>query len=75
MLKRAVLLLVLTPFLVKTHDMIADIFTKALEKSAFVKFRNNLMNVHGSLRDRLEHNYACTTGSVRRVIGDLMRKL
>ena len=55
--------------------MIADNFTKALEKSAFVKFHNNLMNVHGSLRDRLEHNYACTTGSVRRVIGDLMRKL
>ena len=75
MLKRAVLLLILTPHLVKTHDMVADVFTKALDKSAFVKFRNNIMNAHGSLRDRLEQSYTCTSGSVRRVIGDLMRKI
>ena len=75
MLKRAVLLLVLVPRLVKTDDMIADIFTKAVEKGSFVKFRNNIMNAHGSLRDRLELSYLCSVGSVRRVIGDLLRKL
>ena len=75
MFKRAVLLLILTPYLVKTDKMVADMFTKALDKSAFALFRNTVMNVHGSLRDRLELSYRCCTGSVRRVMGDLLRKL
>jgi hypothetical protein len=75
LLKRAVLLLILTPYLVKTTDMVADMFTKPLDGAAFTKFRNNTMNIHGSLRDRLELSYMCSVGAVRRAIGGLLRKL
>jgi hypothetical protein len=75
MFKRAVLLLILTPFLVSTNNMIADMFTKAIDKAAFTLFRNTAMNIHGTLKDRLELSYLCSTGSVRRVMGDLLRKL
>ena len=37
LIKRAVLMLLLKPFLIGTKDMIADIFTKALEKGSFIK--------------------------------------
>ena len=47
LIKRAVLLLLFRPYLIKTADMVADIFMKALEKGAFVKFRNRLMNASG----------------------------
>ena len=75
MFKRAVLLLILTPYLVGTHEMIADMFTKAIDKAAFTLFRNTAMNVHGTLKDRLELSYLCSAGSVRRVMRDLLRKL
>jgi hypothetical protein len=75
MFKRAVLLLILAPFLVSTNDMIADMFTKAIDKAAFTLFRNTAMNVHGTLKDRLELSYLCSAGSTRRVMRDLLRKL
>ena len=52
--KRAVLLLILSPFLVPTSDMLADIFTKATERGTFTRLRNAMMNVHGPLRHRLQ---------------------
>ena len=33
--------------------MIADIFTKALDKGTFIKFRNMMMNIHAPLREAL----------------------
>ena len=75
MFKRAVLLLILAPFLVSTNDMIADMFTKAVDTAAFTLFRNTAMNVHGTLKDRLELSYLCSAGSTRRVMRDLLRKL
>ena len=75
MLKRGVLLLVFAPYLIKTDFLIADLFTKALDKAAFSRFRNSIMTVHGSLRDRLEHSFSCSSGSVRRKIGDLLRQI
>jgi hypothetical protein len=67
--KRAVLLLIVEPFLVSTDQMIGDIFTKAVERGAFVKFRNSIMNTHGSLRQQLEEGYRASSGAIRRAIG------
>ena len=49
LVKRLYTLFVLTPFLILTEWMTADIFTKALAKDAFVKFRSNLMNTDASV--------------------------
>ena len=69
--KRAVLLLILTPWLVGTADMVADIFTKATDKATFTRLRNAMMNVHGPLRATLEKSFRATTGSLRRLVGSL----
>ena len=60
LIKRAVLLLIFRTFLVRTSDMIADIFTKATDKGTFTKLRNVVMNCNSSLRGSL----ASATGSV-----------
>ena len=69
--KRAVLLLILSPYLVKTDQMMADIFTKATEKAIFIRMRNAMMNVHGPLRGALERSYHASTGSLRRLAGSI----
>ena len=69
--KRAVLLLILSPVLVGTHDMVADTFTKATDKTTFCRMRNVMMNIHGPLRAALHKSFAATTGSVRRLIGSV----
>ena len=73
--KRAVLLLIMVPHLVTTDKMIADLFTKAVERVAFIKFRNSIMNVHGSLRENLHRGYNSTVGPVRRLAGALYEAL
>ena len=73
--KRAVLLLSLSPFLVTTDFMMADIFTKATDKATFIKMRNAMMNVHGSLRGALERGYQLSCGSMRRLAGSLYDRL
>ena len=75
LLKRAVLLLILSPFLVKTDDMMADMFTKALEKSTFYTFRNQAMNTQSSLRRKLEHGLSCTGGATHRLMHRLLQRL
>ena len=67
--KRAVLLLILKPYLVGTKDMMADMFTKAVDKPTFVRMRNGMMNIHGGLRSTLERSYNASTGQLRRLIG------
>ena len=64
--KRAVLLLILVPYLVTTDNMLADIFTKSVERGTFVRLRNHMMNIHGTLRQQLEANYSSAVGAVRR---------
>ena len=56
LLKRAVLLLIMTPFLVTTDNMLADVFTKATDKGTFAKMRGHLMNVNASLRGERERS-------------------
>ena len=53
LIKRAVLMLLLLPKLISTHCMIADLFTKALDKASFIKFRDVMMNNNAPLRDTL----------------------
>ena len=43
--KRLYTLLVVSPFLVLTKFMVADIFTKALDRDAFITFRDYMLNV------------------------------
>ena len=50
LIKRAVLMLLLAPYLISTHFMIADMFTKALDKASFIKFRDVVMNNHMCIR-------------------------
>ena len=75
LIKRAILLLLLTPYLVSTQFMLADIFTKAPEKAIFVRMRNRMMNVHSGLRSELmltmEIAHGAVCNSVRRLIGNL----
>jgi len=73
--KRAVLILIMSPSIVTTDNMVADIFTKATDKSTFVRMRNNMMNIHGPLRKALENSYAAATGSLRRLIGSMYDSL
>lgn len=69
--KRAVLLLILIPYLVSTTDMIADMFTKSVDKPTFIRMRNMMMNIHGGLRSALEKSFKATTGSLRRLLGSV----
>ena len=73
--KRAVLLLILSPMRVDTHDMIADIFTKATTKQTFTKMRNVMMNIHGNFRQVLEESYKASTGTLRRLLGSVYDSL
>jgi len=75
LIKRAVLLRLLAPFLVGTNQMIADMFTKAVEKASFFTYRNEMMNAHHTLRDRLEKGLVCAAGATRRLMCALIRKL
>ena len=75
LIKRAVLMLLLVPLLVTTHYMIADTFTKALEKSSFVRFRNIVMNCNGSARESLALALLSLHGEARRMADRLLPQL
>ena len=72
LIKRAVLLLLFRPYLVKTTDMIADIFTKATEKGAFFKFRNVVMNCTSGLREALQMAADSVHGEARLLVDRLL---
>ena len=49
--KRFFMVDVIAPWLVSTHMMVADIFTKALDKDTFYKHRDYLCNIeHGTVK-------------------------
>ena len=75
LIKRAVLMLLLMPFLVGTKDMIADIFTKALEKGSFIKFRDIIMNHNTPLKEALSAAMCNMHGEARRLADRLSRRL
>ena len=47
LVKYAVLRLIMETALVPTAEMIADIFTKAVDKDTFIKMRRHLLNIGG----------------------------
>jgi len=75
LIKRAVLMLLVRPLLVATHYMIADMFTKALEKSSYVRFRNVIMNCNSSARSSLAAAAFSLHGEARRLADRLLRQL
>ena len=75
LIKRAVMMLILAPLLVNTRFMIADMLTKALEKSSFIRFRNVAMNVHCSMREILDAAVQTVHGDVRKTLDRLRRHL
>ena len=75
LIKRTVLLLIAKPYLIRTTDMIADIFTKAVEKNAFVKFRNVIMNVHSGMQAMLAIAVSYLHGDARYLATRLANKL
>ena len=75
LIKRAVLMLLLAPYLIGTHFMIADIFTKALDKGSFTKFRDIIMNNHVSLRDALSIAVCGLRGEASKLAGRLAKHI
>ena len=73
--KRAVLLLILSPFKISDADMVADIFTKAVEKAKFTRMRDFVMNVHSTLRVQLEAGMATAVGASYRMMSSLIKRL
>ena len=75
LIKRAVLLLILKPMLVSTRDMVADMFTKALDKSSYIRFRNNIMNTSGTLRESIEDAQLCLHGHAKKLANRLLAQM
>ena len=75
LIKRAVMLLLFFPYLVKTSEMSADIFTKALEKGLFTKFRNVIMNNNSMLRECLSTAAATVHGEAKLLIDRLLGRV
>ena len=75
LIKRAVLMLLLQPYLIGTTNMIADLFTKALDKGQFYKLRDVMMNHHAPLRDALSVAMCQMHGSASRLAQRLSRQL
>ena len=74
LLKRAVLLLVIRPVLIKTEDMTADILTKATDKGTFFKMRNFAMNIASPLRKVLERSLIALSGTAKQLAAHLLNK-
>ena len=75
LIKRAVLMLLLLPYLISTHCMIADLFTKALDKGSFIKFRDVMMNNHSPLREALAAAVCQMHGDAKRIAKRLAQQL
>ena len=55
--------------------MVADIFTKAVEKSKFVQMRGFMMNTHSTLRTELEAGLTNAVGASSKMMSNLLRRL
>ena len=73
-LHQAVMLL-LIPLLVSTKHMIADIFTKAVDKGSFILFRDIIMNNNVSLREALSTAACGLHGKAGRLASQLAKRL
>ena len=55
--------------------MVADIFTKAVEKASFVRYRNIMMNCHVSLREILRDSVNTVHGEARLLVTRLLGRV
>jgi|NorSeaMetagenome_1021524.scaffolds.fasta_scaffold112885_1 hypothetical protein len=58
LVKYAVLRLFIVVKLIPTKEMIADIFTKAVEKDTFILMRKHLLNLGGDVANQVVHGRA-----------------
>ena len=58
-----------------TKKMLADMFTKSLEKSTFVRFRNTIMNCNCPARESLSLALLSLHGEARRMAERLLLQL
>ena len=75
LIKRAVLLRLFRPLLVKTADMVADMMTKALDKASFAKFRNVAMNCNHQLRSSLQSSMTALHGEAQLLVSRLLGRV
>ena len=75
LIKRAVLLLLVQPFLIPTDMMAADIFTKALPRDSYAKYHNHLMNVHSGIRKHIEDAMQYMAGESRQLASFLVSRV
>jgi hypothetical protein len=73
--KRAVLLLILKPTLVKTEDMMADIMTKPTDKGTYFKMRNAAMNITVNLKTQLEQSLCALHGTTKQLARQLFSRI
>ena len=64
-----------TVALIKTDENAAALFTKALDKGSFIKFRDVMMNIHSPLRETLAAAVCQMHGDARRLADRLARQL
>ena len=62
LVKRAVMLLIVAPYLIATDMMVADIFTKPLEKATYVRLRDVMMNSRAPLLQSLQSSVGLLHG-------------
>ena len=65
-------MLILAPFLISTHFMLADVMTKPADKGTFVRMRNVMMNVHSGLRNSLVESAHALHGEALLLVQRLM---
>ena len=66
---------ILSPFKISDSDMVADIFTKAVDRAKFTRMRDFVMNVHSSLRVQLEAGLVTAVGASQRMMCSLIKRL
>ena len=63
------------PLSLRTADNVADIFTKALDKGTFIKFRDVMMHNNTPLREALSAAVDALHGEASRLAQRLVRQL
>lgn len=72
LVKYAVLRLFIATLLISTKEMIADIFTKAVEKDIFILMRKHLLNLGGDTAHHVMHGRASRAA---RILLELIQRL
>ena len=72
LVKYAVLRFFILVMLIPTKEMIADVFTKAVDKDTFILMRKHLLNLGGDVANQVVHGRATR---LARKLADLISQL